>query len=169
VGIVVKIALIALGLVLLAGMVARLFRKNKGPVDTGPKMQRMPLIVPLVGWGLLLTGVALGAGGFNARPGIDPTGMRIGSAAALVLGLLVMIMYRNRYVRVGADRVLFRTALGRQGAIAYRDVVESKVTDAGRLSNVQVQAKDGTRMRVNSAVFDVAPLLAAIQPHPSQT
>lgn len=162
-GIVVKIVLIALAVVLLAAMVMRLFRRPKGPVDTGPKAQRMPLIVPLAGWVLMLTGVALGLGGFNARPGIDPTGMRIGSGIALVLGLLVMLMYRNRYVRVGTDRVLFRTVLGREGRIAYADITEYRITDAGRLSNVEVRAADGTRMRVNSALFDVSPLIAAIR------
>lgn len=161
-GIVVKFLLILLVVALVIGMVVRLFRKPTRPVDTGPKKQRMPLIVPLIGWLLLIAGVGMGLAGFSAREGTDPVPMRIGSVVALVLGLAVLLLHRNRYVQTGTDGVRFRTLLGRQGEIAYRDVTAYQVSDAGWRSQLRLRTADGTRLRVNPMVFDMSPALAAI-------
>lgn len=161
-GIVVKFLLIALVVALVIGMVMRMFRKP-APQSTGPKQQRMPLVVPLIGWLLLIAGLGFGLAGFSARPGTDPVPMRIGSVVALVLGLLVLLMHRNRYVQPDADRVRFRTFLGREGTITYRDITTFAVSENGWRSRLQLRAADGTRLRVNPAVFDMSPTLAAIR------
>ncbi|MFE6736026.1 hypothetical protein [Microbacterium sp. NPDC057650] len=161
-GIVVKFLLILLVVALAIGMIVRLFRKPTRPVDTGPKKQRMPLIVPLIGWLLLIAGVGMGLAGFSARAGTDPVPMRIGSVVALVLGLIVLLLHRNRYVQPDAEQVRFRTFLGRQHEIAYRDVTAYAVAEAGWRSRLQLRTADGTRLRVNPMVFDMSPALAAI-------
>ncbi|REJ05180.1 hypothetical protein DY023_11455 [Microbacterium bovistercoris] len=161
-GIVVKFLLIALVVALVIGMVVRLFRKP-APQPTGPKQQRMPLVVPLIGWLLLIAGLGMGLAGFSARPGTDPVPMRIGSVVALVLGLLVLLMHRNRYVQPDADRVRFRTFLGREGTIAYRDISAYEVAENGWRSRLLVRTADGTRLRVNPAVYDMSRTLAAIR------
>ncbi|MDR2997215.1 MAG: hypothetical protein LBU78_03750, partial [Microbacterium sp.] len=163
VGIVVKFLLILLVVALAIGMIVRLFRKPTTPVETGPKKQRMPLIVPLIGWLLLIAGVGMGLAGFSAREGTDPVPMRIGSVVALILGLIVLLLHRNRYVQSGTDGVRFRTLLGRQGEIAYRDVTNYTVAEAGWRSRLQLRTGDGTRLRVNPMVFDMSPALAAIR------
>ncbi|UJP09356.1 hypothetical protein L2X99_13055 [Microbacterium sp. KUDC0406] len=162
-GIIVKFLLIALVAVLVIGMVMRMFRRPTAPQNTGPRQQRMPLFVPLIGWLLLITGLGLALAGFSARPGTDPMPMRIGAVVSLILGLLVLLMHRNRYVQPDADGVRFRTFLGREKTIAYRDVTAYRVTEAGWRSHLRLRAADGTRMQVNPAVYDMSPVLAAIR------
>lgn len=156
-----KILLIVLLVAIAVGLVVRVFRR---PSNTPPVAvrQRMPKIVPLVGGLLTAIGFFLGLAGFLARLGTDPVPLRIGSVVVLLAGLLMLIAYRNRFVQPGRDAVRFRTVLGRESAMAYRDVTAHELTEVRGRPRLILHGSDGTTLRLDPSIYDLKPAFDAL-------
>jgi len=121
----------------------------------------MPLLVPLVGAALTVAGSLLALAAFSPqyKPELLPT--RIASAVVVLAGLAALLAYRNWYLEVFSDAVRFRTVLGREKRIDYRDIAAFQVKKAAGRERLTVRSRDGVRLSVDTARYSVAPLLAA--------
>ncbi len=159
-GFVVKVVIFLIVIALLVVLIARFFRRVT-PTKAVLKRQRMPLLVVLAGTVLLTAGFILGLAAFASRYTAQLLPARIASVVLFVAGIAILIAYRNWYLEVGADAVRFRTVLGREKRIAYRDIASSRtVTVAGR-PRVIVRSADGVKLSVDTGRYGVAPLVAA--------
>ncbi|MGB4137802.1 MAG: hypothetical protein WA971_14635 [Microbacterium sp.] len=158
-GFVLKFLLILL--VVMLGVIALLRMRRPAARHDEKLRQRMPRAVLLAGGALVLVGVGLGIVGFMApRTGADPLPMRIASIAAVLLGLSVLWMHRNRYVEAAPAWLRVRTLLGRERTIAYADVTAHRVGRWGRLT---LHAADGTTITVYPAFYDLSPVVAGLR------
>ncbi|WP_295014057.1 hypothetical protein [uncultured Microbacterium sp.] len=162
-GVVMKVLLVLAVLILVAAAVSRL-RRRPNRSRQRPERQRMPLLVPIAGWTLLAAGLLLGLSSFTAD---DHDGvllpMRIASVAIAVGGIAFLVMYRNFYVAPRADEVAFRTVLGREAVIAYADITDYVIKPSGMQLVLTVRASSGPLLRLNLRLYDMTPLLMAIE------
>lgn len=128
-----------------------------------PEQVRLPKIIPVVGWLVMLAGLVIGLAALTSDAAHDAVPMRIASVALVIGGVLFLLMYRNWYVAAGPDAVHFRTGLGREHTIAYRDIRDYRYTTApnGRPMLI-VRSTSGAKLSVIPTQYDVSPLLAAI-------
>ncbi|WP_309064884.1 hypothetical protein [Microbacterium sp.] len=160
-GLLLKYALVGIILVLLVALVWWGWRHpNRG--KSQPNRLRMPKLVAIVGWALLAVGFLLGLIAFTSRYTEDLAAMRIASGAMAAGGILFLVMYRNWYVAPEADAVRFRTVFGVEKSIAYSDIAEYRTTTSHGQPRLVVRSTGGDTLALNPALFDVAPLQAAI-------
>ncbi|OJU41119.1 MAG: hypothetical protein BGN97_17345 [Microbacterium sp. 69-10] len=159
-GFAAKAVIILIVVTLVVVLVARFFRRVT-PAKPGTRRQRMPLLVPLVGAALTVAGSLLALAAFSPqyKPELLPT--RIASAVVVLAGLAALLAYRNWYLEVFSDAVRFRTVLGREKRIDYRDIAAFQVKKAAGRERLTVRSRDGVRLSVDTARYSVAPLLAA--------
>ena len=162
-GVVVKILLVVAVLILVAAAVSRL-RGRISRSAQQPERQRMPRLVPIVGALFVTIGLLMGLAAFTEQ---DPYGMllpmRIASVLIALGGIAFFVMYRNFYVAPRADEVAFRTVFGREAVIAYTDIVDYRTTASNGQLLLKVRAASGPRLRVNLRLYDMSPLLRAIE------
>lgn len=159
----VKILIVVAVLILVAAAVSRLRGHiNRSPQH--PERQRMPRLVPIVGALFVTIGLLLGLAAFTEQ---DRFGMLLPMRIAAVLialgGIAFFVMYRNFYVAPRADEVAFRTVLGREAVIAYTDIVDYRTRAANGQLLLMVRAASGSKLRVNLRLYDMSPLLRAIE------
>jgi len=159
-GFVVKVVIFLILIALVVVIIARFFRRVT-PAKAVLKRQRMPLLVVLAGAVLLGAGFILGLAAFASQYTAQLLPARIASATLFVVGLAILIAYRNWYLEVGADAVRFRTVLGREKRIAYRDIASSRTATVAGRPRLTVQSTDGVRLSVDVGRYGVAPLVAA--------
>ncbi|GAA3933605.1 hypothetical protein [Microbacterium soli] len=159
-GFAVKAVIVLIAIALLGVLIARFFRRVT-PVRAATRRQRMPLLVVLIGAVLIVAGLILGLAVFTARytPQLLPA--RIASVAVFVVGVVLLIAFRNWYLEVGTDAVRFRTVLGREKRIVYRDIASVRTVQVGGRPKVIVRGRDGVTLRVDRGRYQLAPLLAA--------
>jgi hypothetical protein len=138
-------------------------RRHPNVSKKHPDRQRMPKLVAVVGWVLLVLGALMSLVAFTSDDADDPTAFRIASVAIVVGGILFLGLYRNWYVAPEADVVHFRTALGREDRIVYSDIVDYRMTELNGQPNLSVKAGSGAKLALNPNMYDVSPLLAAIR------
>lgn len=138
-------------------------RRHPNRSKQHPGRQRMPKLVAVVGWMLLVVGVLMSLVAFTSSDADDPTAFRIASVAILFGGVLFLMMYRNWYVAPERDAVHYRTLLGREDRIVYSDIVDYRMTEANGQPNLRIRASSGARLALNPAMYDMSPLLAAIR------
>lgn len=157
----VRILLVLAVLVLVAAAVSRMRRHPNRSAEV-PARQRMPKLVLFVGILFIAGGVLMALASFTAG---NPDGvlwpMRIASLAIALGGAGFLLMYRNFYVEPRGDEVAFRTAWGREGLIAYADIVTFAVRASGGQLRLTVRAASGPRLRLNPNLYDLSPLLRA--------
>lgn len=158
---VLKIVLLAVALVVVAVLVRSLFVRPDRAKAADTRI-RLPRYVAYTAAALLALGLLTGMLGFGSGDMRDPVPFRIASVALVVVGLLVLLVYRNWYLAPGADAVAFRTIFGAERVIRYRDIVSHRVSGSGRRRMLVVKATDGTRLRVNTSASDVSALVAAL-------
>ncbi|MDQ0614376.1 hypothetical protein QF046_002017 [Microbacterium sp. W4I4] len=159
-GFVVKVVIFLIVIAVILVFIARFFRRVT-PVKAVQRRQRMPLLVVLVGAVLLTAGFILGLAAFASPYTAQLLPARIASAVLFVVGLAILIAYRNWYLEVGADAVHFRTVLGQEKRIAYRDIASGRMVSVAGRSRVIVQSTDGVKLSVDVGRYGVAPLVAA--------
>ncbi|MDT0156004.1 hypothetical protein Q9R19_00020 [Microbacterium sp. ARD32] len=158
-GFAVKAVIVLVVITLVVVIVARFFRRVAPASAT--RRQRMPIFVPLAGGALLVAGAALGFVSFASRYTDDLLALRIASVVVFLAGVAVLLAHRNRYLDVGADAVRFRTVLGREHRIAYRDIVSFRIVRILGRERVVVRSADGVQLAADVGCYRLAPLLEA--------
>jgi hypothetical protein len=159
---VLKIVLFALALVFVVVLVRSFFGRRSTRANSPDPRIRLPRFVAIIAGVLLALAVLSSLLGFGSGDMRDPVPFRIASVVLLVVGLLVLLAYRNRYVLPGGDGVTFRTVFGAERGIRYRDIVSHRVRGAGATRMLVVRSSDGTTLRVRASAPGVGPLVAAV-------
>lgn len=161
-GFAVKAVIVLIAIAFVVLLIARFFRRA-APAKAPSTRQRMPLLIVLAGVVLLAAGFTLGLAAFASRYTAQLLPARVASVVVFVAGIALLVAYRNWYLEVGADAVRFRTVLGREKRIAYRDIASSRTANVAGRPRVIVRSTDGVRLSVDTGRYDVTPLLAAAQ------
>ncbi|GAA2938220.1 hypothetical protein GCM10010458_23270 [Microbacterium luteolum] len=157
---VLKIVLFAAALVFVVVLVRSFFGRSNRAKTRDPRV-RLPRSVAIAAAVLLALAVVASLLGFGSGDMRDPVPFRIASAVLLVVGLLVLLAYRNRYVLPGADAVVFRTIFGAERSIRYRDIVSHRTIDRRGRRMLVVRSSDGTTLRVHTSAPGMSRLVAA--------
>lgn len=121
-----------------------------------PARMRLPLIFPIVGWLFIVVGVLTTL--LNLAVPETVVGMWITSLGILATGLLFLALHRNFYVEPQAERVEFRTLLGKKKMIEYRDIVDVREYEMKGRPYVQIVARDGVKLDLNPRQYDLSPV-----------
>ncbi len=159
--VVLKIVLLAVALVVAVVLVRSLFVRPSQAKARDARI-RLPRYVAYAAAALLALGLLAGMLGFGSGDMRDPVPFRIASVVLVVAGLLVLLAYRNRYILPGAEAIGFRTVLGAERSIRYRDIVSHRIVGRRGRRVLVVRSSAGTTLRVNAAAPGIAPLLAAV-------
>lgn len=159
-GFAVKAVIILIVIALVGVIIARFFRRV-APAKVVTKRQRMPLLVLLAGAVLIAAGFVLGLAAFASRYTAQLLPARIASVVVFLAGLAIMIAYRNWYLEVAADVVRFRTVLGQERRIAYRDIVSFRTKKVAGRERVIVRSGDGVKLTADTGRYALAPLIDA--------
>lgn len=157
-----KVALLIV-VVALVPAVVWWMRRHPNRSKQHPDRQRMPKLVAVVGWMLLVVGVLMSLVAFTSSDADDPTAFRIASVAILFGGVLFLMMYRNWYVAPERDAVHYRTLMSREDRIVYSDIVDYRMAEANGQPKLRIRASSGAELALNPAMYDMSPLLAAIR------
>ena len=98
---------------------------------------------------------------FSSRYTPELLPARIASPVVILAGLAALLAYRNWYLEVFSDAVRFRTVLGREKRIDYRDITSFRLKRTAGRERLTVRSRDGVRLSVDTGRYGVAPLLAA--------
>jgi NADH:ubiquinone oxidoreductase subunit 5 (subunit L)/multisubunit Na+/H+ antiporter MnhA subunit len=158
---VLKIVLVAIALIVVVVLVRSFFG---GPArakarDERIRLPRFVAVIAVILVVFALLAALLGFGSGNMR---DPMPFRIASVVLLVAGLLVLLAYRNRYVLPGTEAIAFRTVLGAERSIRYRDIVSHRTTERRGRRMLVVRSSAGDTLRVDPSAPGMAPLVAAV-------
>ena len=159
---VLKIVLLAVALVVVVVLVRSLFVRPSAARARDARI-RLARYVPITATVLLALGLFASVLGFGSGNMRDPVPFQIASVVLVVAGLLVLLAYRNWYLAPGADAIAFRTVLGTERVIRYRDIVSHRMSGTGARRTLIVTAADGTRLRVNTARHGLSGLVAAVE------
>jgi len=159
-GFAIKAVIFVIAIALVVVLVARAFRRVR-PGAAGAARQRMPMLFWLIGAVLLAIGFILALASFTSRYTEDLLPARIAAVVAFLLGLAVLLAYRNWYIETGTDAVRFRTITGREGQIAYRDIVSCETVKRAGRPRLIIRSRDGVTLRVDAGRYDLARVLAA--------
>lgn len=148
-------------LIVIAGLWWAAKRPTRARVRGG--RLRMPVFVPL-GAGLLVAiSFILGMVAFTSRFTRDPLPLRVTSVVVLLVGLAMLVAYRNFWIEADRSQVRFRTVWGRERAIAYDDVVEHRFARRGGHDVLRVRSRQGVRLRLDLHLYPSEPLVAAVR------
>lgn len=161
-GFAVKAVIVVIAITFVVLLIARFFRRA-APTAPPSRRQRMPMLVVLAGAVLLAAGFTLGLAAFASRYTAQLLPARIASVVVFLAGIALLLAYRNWYLEVGTDAVRFRTVLGRERSIAYRDIASSRIATVAGRPRVIVRSVHGVRLSVDTGRYAVAPLVAAAQ------
>lgn len=163
-GFAVKAVIVLIAIALICVLVARFFRRVT-PAKAVLRRQRMPLLVVVAGAVLLVAGFVLSLAAFTSRYTEQLLPARIASVVLVVVGIAVLVAYRNWFLEVGSDAVRFRTILGQDRRIAYRDIVSRRTIAVFGRARVVVRSADGQKLSVDAARYDVSAVIAATAPN----
>ncbi|BDZ39741.1 hypothetical protein [Microbacterium suwonense] len=159
-GFAVKTVIILIVIALVVVLIARAFRRV-APAKVTTRRQRMPMLVVVAGVVLLAAGFLLGVAAFASRYTAQLLPARIASVVLFLVGVALLLAYRNWYLEAGADAVRFRTVFGSEKHIAYRDIASCRTVRVAGRERVVVRSRDGVRLSVDRGRYNVAALLAA--------
>lgn len=125
-----------------------------------PERVRMPKFIAFIGWLFVVVGLLMGTWAFGSSEG--PLGARIGSSAILAGGIAFIAMYRNFYIVTGPYEVVFRSVLGKEQVIRYREIVHYSVAPLRGQQFLDVRSVHGVKLSMNISAYDLSPLLRAI-------
>ena len=135
--------------------------KHPNRSRTHPSRVRLPKLIPIVGWALIVAGLLAEA--FTFAVSNPELGMHITAIAMIVGGGVLVLMYRSFYVAAEAEVVHFRTLLGREKAIVYDQISEVSRYQMNGKSYVKVVANDGTTLNLDEQMYDLSPMLQHLQ------
>ncbi|MCQ1952072.1 hypothetical protein [Arthrobacter sp. zg-Y238] len=154
-----------IAVVCLAGIIAINWWVQKYPNRSKeyPERIRMTKLIMIVGWLSIGIGVLVGLVGFTTDT--DPLPPRIAGAGMLLIGLILLGMYRNFYIVPGESEIAFRTMLGREHVLPYSDIASYQMSQVNRRTYVTVKSIHGVKLGLDIAIYNVSPLLRAIEHH----
>lgn len=131
-----------------------------------PDRQRMPSFISIIGWVLLIVGalMTLLSIGIEAS---ERTGPLIAGSCIFLGGFFFVMMRRNFYVQLEADRVRFRTVLGREKQIMYHDITTFVRYEQNGQPMMKVRAREGTKLDISTRIYRMDPMLAYLRTHPA--
>ncbi|MCC3265136.1 hypothetical protein [Arthrobacter gengyunqii] len=135
-------------------------RKFPNRAKDYPERVRMPKFIAFIGWLFVVVGLLIGIWAFTWPEG--PLDARIASAAILAAGIGFIAMYRNFYMVTGPYQVVFRSVLGKEQVIHYREIVHYSVYRLRGQQFVDVRSVHGVKLSMNTTAYDLRPLLRAI-------
>lgn len=148
---------------LLIGGISKWSRMYPNRDEDRPERVRMPKAVPVIGWLVLAVGAFMALAAFAAEDA--PLGERIASVGMMLGGVAFLLMYRNFYITPYEDEVVFRTVLGRDRVVAYRDIAEYRFSTNMGQQFLSIKSVDGVKLSLNISSFDVGPMMRAIDYH----
>lgn len=81
-----------------------------------------------------------------------------------VVGLVMLVVYRNWYTTITEDTIHWRTRLlGRTHTLPFEEIVGYKTWDSKVGPTVKVWGRDGQRVGFPLAYFDAKPLMAHLR------
>lgn len=110
-------AALSIGVLLLATGLFWMARRYPNPSKRYPGAIRMPRFVVVFGWVIAIAGVMMALAAFTTgdSDGEDQTlAMRIASICTTLLGLLLLVLYRNFWVRMTTTAIDYRGAFTRK-------------------------------------------------------
>ena len=128
-----------------------------------PERVRMPKFIPFLGWLFVAVGLLMGLLAFSTSE--DRLGIGISSAAVLAGGITFIAMYRNFYVAAAKYEVVFRSVLGKEHVLPYREIVHYQVSPLRGQQFLEVRNANGVKLSLNISAYDPGPLLRAIDYH----
>jgi putative flippase GtrA len=135
-------------------------RKHRQRDRAHPHRQRMPRLVLVIAWIIILAGILVALVAWTDPPS-DPTAMRIAAVCMILLPFVLLWMYRNWYVDIGYDRIDFRTTLGRTGSIVYRDITEYRLVQSNHHLMLKLRSRQGEHIQFSTDVYDASLLFRA--------
>lgn len=155
---------IAVVLVAIAGLFGAWYRRHPNRSRANPRRVRMPRFMAWVGVGLVLLGLVFGATTAVADPE-DVVPLRVFTVAAIIGGLLFIVLYVRWFVEMREDHMVVRGIVGSERVIWFRDIVNYRFSGTPSAPTVTIRSLDGTRFSANYRTFDLSPLLQAIEYH----
>lgn len=128
-----------------------------------PERIRMTKVIMLTGWICIGIGVLVGLVGLTTKTDILPP--RIIGAGTLLFGLILLGVYRNFYIVPREAEIAFRTVLGQEHVISYSDIANYEFGRVNRQPIVSIKSIHGVKLGLNTSIYDVSPLLRAIEHH----
>lgn len=123
----------------------------------------MPKFQAFFGWLFLTVGLVMGLASFMHPRA--PLGAQIASVVIVLVGLFFLFMYRNFYIVPRTYDVAYRTIMGKEHLVTYADIVSYDVVRLRGQPFLTFKDCHGVRFSINSAAYDMTPLLRAIDFH----
>jgi lipid-A-disaccharide synthase-like uncharacterized protein len=133
-------------------------RKHPNLSKEHPDRRRMVKVFPIVGWLCVIVG-GLMIPFVIFTDDEDAVAMRIACVGILLAGTGFLLMYRNFYVAPREYEVAFRTVLGTERVITYTDIDRYSAMPPF----VSVRSTKGIKLNLNTNIYDMTPLLRAIE------
>lgn len=138
-------------------------RKRPNRAKDNPDRVRMPKVMGFFGWLLIAAGALMSMAALfasNTSPGPVIAGL-----VMVLVGAGVLAMYRNFYISAGEFELVFRSVLGKEKVIPYREVTEYSVQPLRGQRMLSVKSERGVKLTINIDAYDLSPLLRAIDFH----
>lgn len=138
-------------------------RKHPNRSKEFPDRIRMPKFQAFFGWLFLSVGLFMGLFAFTYPRA--PLGAQIASVVIVLAGLFFLFMYRNFYIVPRTYDVAYRTIMGKEHLVTYADIVSYDVRRLRGQPFLTFKDRHGVKFSINSAAYDMTPLLRAIDFH----
>ncbi len=157
--------LVPLITILVSAVAGTWFSMRPRRIKDASGRMRLPKIIPIVGWLLLIAGVLMSLVAFGDPPEDDATAFQIASVAVVAGGLVFLYWYRSFYVAAGEDEVVFRSFTRTEKTIRYGDIVSYHFGSMNGMPMLDVKDAHGTKLSLNPNMYGLDPLMAAIRFH----
>lgn len=148
----------------LASLLAVWFKKHPNRSKGNKRRVRMPKIIPILGWPVLVVGL-IGLLASFAAPAEDAVAMPVAFTVVTLAGGYLLFIYRNWYVDAGDDEMEFRTTLGKEHKLAYHEIASYTFRDQGFHKFLNVRGPKGEKLDFSISQYNLPPLMAAIEFH----
>lgn len=151
-------------LAFLGSMLAVWFKKHPNRSKGNKRRIRMPKIIPILAWPVLVVGL-IGLLASFAAPAEDAVAMPIAFGVVTLFGGYLLFIYRNWYVDAGDDEMEFRTTFGKEHTLGYHEIASYSFRDQGFQKFLSVRGPKGEKLDFSISQYNLPPLMAAIDFH----
>ncbi|SEE68905.1 hypothetical protein SAMN04489740_2192 [Arthrobacter alpinus] len=148
----------------LVSLLAVWFKKHPNRSKGNKRRIRMPKVIPILAWPVLVVGLIGLLASFGAQPE-DAVAMPIAFGAVTLAGGFLLFIYRNWYVDAGDDDVEFRTIFGKEHRLAYSEIKSYTFRDQGFQRFLNIRGPKGEKLDFSISQYNLPPLMTAIGFH----